>query len=580
IENTGQSGLTVTGSEGSDTLLGSSGLDSLIGGPGADRFVFSVKDLYGAGGSEIRAGIDAIGDLGGGDAVDILDFGVELYRGLSEVRDATKREAWLEFHKDQFYLVIETQSAGAADGSDLRYLLLGPNLPKGLDQPSAFSDGLLSVPSSIVSVNVRGSFLKSAQGQAASQAATQISLDSVGAKPGNYLSLNVMGAFGWGEQLPENGRDALGVFIDANSRVLGVSSVNSPISTNPTTTPNSQDIPQDFAISADRTLMVQVPEGATALRLMTNDWYVDDNYDSNNDFSIRLTVFTKAELGTRILPEGDTALREGVIASARYPIDPDGVLAGSARYSWQVLASDGSWLNIVENARDSRYLVGDQAVGKPLRVKVSYTDNTGRAETVYSAATPPIAGVGNQAPKFAASHGGTVALPAMPMDGLWFETLALANGKTLVAFNRSSGNDVESWLMRLSADGSLDSGFGLNGRVNLTPAFGDIGNQRLLEQSDGKILRTFTGLVDANNPKGAVTGFVERLLPDGNPDLGFGKDGVARLPIMPNDSYQLGGRGLAIQADGKLLMTASVFSPNGERDVGVFRLNQDGTLDT
>ncbi|NDE54791.1 MAG: hypothetical protein EB069_09510, partial [Actinobacteria bacterium] len=133
---------------------------------------------------------------------------------------------------------------------------------------------------------------------------------------------------------------------------------------------------------------------------------------------------------------------------------------------------------------------------------------------------------------------------------------------------------------RLSADGSLDSGFGLNGRVNLTPAFGDIGNQRLLEQSDGKILRAFTGLVAASNPNGAPTASVERLLPDGNPDLGFGKDGVARLPIMPNDSYQLGGRGLAIQADGKLLMTASVFSPNGERDVGVFRLNQDGTLDT
>ena len=111
-------------------------------------------------------------------------------------------------------------------------------------------------------------------------------------------------------------------------------------------------------------------------------------------------------------------------------------------------------------------------------------------------------------------------------------------------------------LARLTSDGQLDSSFaeGTDGPV-----------YRMLRQPDGKVLviGEFTTL------QGVARHKIGRLLTNGVVDLDFDAGSVI-------GAYQ-GGIGLALQPDGKILLSTTVFPFTHS---ALFRLNQDGQQDS
>jgi uncharacterized delta-60 repeat protein len=154
--------------------------------------------------------------------------------------------------------------------------------------------------------------------------------------------------------------------------------------------------------------------------------------------------------------------------------------------------------------------------------------------------------------------------------------LALAlqtDGKILQAGTTFNGLDYDFGVVRYLSDGSLDGTFGFGGKLSL-----DIGGESdfledMILQPDGKILAC--GSYKAGNQYDFV---LARLTSSGSPDPGFGENGFVKLAL---DSMRWeSGRALALQDDGKILVTGYKVKSNGsDQDVIVLRFYEDGSLD-
>lgn len=196
------------------------------------------------------------------------------------------------------------------------------------------------------------------------------------------------------------------------------------------------------------------------------------------------------------------------------------------------------------------------------------------------------------------------------------------DGKVVLVGGFSSWNGQSvGRIVRLNADGSVDSGFTSN---NGTGA-GGYGLRTVAVQSDGKILVGGSGLFNSWN--GATVSGVVRLNADGTRDTAFsnmvgaggGVDGGVSTVRLQSDGKILvagsfaewnsvavgqfirlnsdGSRdetfatntgsaangwteGIAVQTDGKILVAGSFSQWNGTTVGGLIRLNVDGTLDS
>ena len=82
------------------------------------------------------------------------------------------------------------------------------------------------------------------------------------------------------------------------------------------------------------------------------------------------------------------------------------------------------------------------------------------------------------------------------------------------------------------------------------------------------------------HPATVSTGSLEdRRLMDGALDTSFDFDGKTTVAFNL-DRHSLGGRAMAIQADGKIVVVGDASSSSGDTEVAVIRLNPDGSLDT
>ena len=135
-----------------------------------------------------------------------------------------------------------------------------------------------------------------------------------------------------------------------------------------------------------------------------------------------------------------------------------------------------------------------------------------------------------------------------------------SNGKILVAGNSSNASGKNAALIRLNADGSLDTGFGAgvsdgtpDGVVGLSLGNGDDEFAAITVQADGKIV--VTGTTTSTGSSSNV--FVARLLANGSLDAGFGNandgtpDGIVNLSFGDGNDF---ARAVALQADGKILV--------------------------
>jgi uncharacterized delta-60 repeat protein len=146
-----------------------------------------------------------------------------------------------------------------------------------------------------------------------------------------------------------------------------------------------------------------------------------------------------------------------------------------------------------------------------------------------------------------------------------------------VAYAGALSTSGDFALVRYQPDGSLDRTFGIDGTV-ITDWSGVLDTARALAiQSDGRIVVAGTGhVIDYRRPP--WYGVVVRYNQDGSVDTTFGERGKVTTDVL--DTSDIGA--LAIQSDGKIIAaggsqsTASFFS----LDFGLVRYNDDGSLDT
>ncbi|MFC0710049.1 M10 family metallopeptidase C-terminal domain-containing protein [Azorhizophilus paspali] len=156
----------------------------------------------------------------------------------------------------------------------------------------------------------------------------------------------------------------------------------------------------------------------------------------------------------------------------------------------------------------------------------------------------------------------------------------LPDGKILMAgfsYDYSENSTYFDFsVIRLNADGTLDTSFGSDGEATADiDGNSDYGNS-LLVQPDGKIL--VAGGSDNSSYRYGTKFSVARLNADGSLDASFGSDGKASFALGIGYAQV---NSLALQPDGKILLAGQSYNPdNATYDFSVIRLNVDGSLDT
>lgn len=150
-------------------------------------------------------------------------------------------------------------------------------------------------------------------------------------------------------------------------------------------------------------------------------------------------------------------------------------------------------------------------------------------------------------------------------------SVALQSDGKIVVGGYTTFNNGNIALARYNANGSLDASFGTSGELltNFT-GYNNVQFYDLALQPDNKIVAS--GEVVARNSNGQLTGigyFVARFNPNGSFDTTFGTDGK----IIDTINSRATPNSILLQSDGKILLGGSA---NGST---VSRLNTDGSLD-
>ena len=152
------------------------------------------------------------------------------------------------------------------------------------------------------------------------------------------------------------------------------------------------------------------------------------------------------------------------------------------------------------------------------------------------------------------------------------------DGRILVAGSIMT-TSLDFAVMRYMPDGAPDLSFGGDGLVTIGLT-GEDAAKAITLQTDGKILVTGYYTVGGGSDPNRYIAIV-RLNTDGSPDTGFGLNGQIWYPIEGQDPTQAEGRSIALQTDGRIVICGSTVHPAGAYtiDVGLIRLDEDGTLD-
>ncbi len=154
------------------------------------------------------------------------------------------------------------------------------------------------------------------------------------------------------------------------------------------------------------------------------------------------------------------------------------------------------------------------------------------------------------------------------------------DGKILVAGgafpNFTFLGDFE--LVRYNPNGTLDTSFGSGGIV--TTSFPGQGSYAfaLALQSDGKIIAAGTDFVNFSSEDSSNTDFgLERYNSDGTPDTTFGNGGQLTTDF---DGFNDDAFSVLVQADGKIVAVGSAKNPATFYDFAAVRYLANGTIDT
>ena len=145
------------------------------------------------------------------------------------------------------------------------------------------------------------------------------------------------------------------------------------------------------------------------------------------------------------------------------------------------------------------------------------------------------------------------------------------DGKLLVTARSTGGGTSIAMMLRYEVGGVLDDTFGTNGVVNYESDQGNAGFRDVVIQSDGAIVTSGYTRTTAD-----YLFLTARYHSEGVFDNTFGANGISTY----DGGYgNAGARGVAIQADGKIVVSGGNFNGN-DLDVVVLRYNPNGTLDS
>ena len=148
------------------------------------------------------------------------------------------------------------------------------------------------------------------------------------------------------------------------------------------------------------------------------------------------------------------------------------------------------------------------------------------------------------------------------------------DGKIVVAGTQGLGGpNARVAVVRYATDGSLDPSFGGGdgkASIDFTPREDFAYAVRI--QADGKIVVAGPAAYFGHNSKFGLA----RLTPDGSPDPTFGGDGTVVTDLTPSSDV---ANGMALQADGKILLVGGVSAGADNGKIGVLRYRSDGSLD-
>ncbi len=176
--------------------------------------------------------------------------------------------------------------------------------------------------------------------------------------------------------------------------------------------------------------------------------------------------------------------------------------------------------------------------------------------------------------------GGKVVSPFGPLNGTSiFAERFEPDGKILaagIAFANFApfGSNGDFALARYNADGSVDTGFGTGGRLTTDFNGSDDEARGVAIQPDGKIV--------AAGSSGAIPQFaLARYNPDGSLDSSFGVGGKVTTNVSPIAGN--GARAVAIESGGDVLAAGSAFTGvafGGSDDFALVRYTAAGALDS
>ena len=170
--------------------------------------------------------------------------------------------------------------------------------------------------------------------------------------------------------------------------------------------------------------------------------------------------------------------------------------------------------------------------------------------------------------------GGKVVTPIGSGDDYGQSVAVRSDGIVVAGYAENGSGDGDFALARYRSDGSLDTTFGIGGKV-ITPIglYGDSG-QSVAVQSDGKIV------VAGSSSNGGMDDYdfaLARYLSDGSLDTTFGNGGKVTTDI--GSSSDDSGQSVALQSDGKIVVAGSSYN-GANYDFALVRYQANGTLDT
>lgn len=163
------------------------------------------------------------------------------------------------------------------------------------------------------------------------------------------------------------------------------------------------------------------------------------------------------------------------------------------------------------------------------------------------------------------------------------DMVLLPDGRILLAgYTMFDASDARATVVRLNADGSLDTGFGTDGISHIAVSNGDpaltLATGMAADSSGRSIV---VGVTNTDTEGGLnLEMFAIRLLEDGTPDPGFGSDGVRLVPFDLGAGSTAMARAIEIDSQGRIVIGGGAVNLTGNMDFAAVRMLANGNLDS